>query len=294
MDSLSSIAAFVRAADTLSYVAAGRQLGISASAVGKSVMRLEARLGVRLLQRSTRRIGLTDAGALFYERCQRILADLGEAEAEMLHLMDAPRGKLRVSTPAVYYRVLLPLLADFMQRYPEIELELDFNDRRVDVVADGFDVVVRSGELLDSGLTARRLSEYRHMIVAAPGYFARHGVPQAPADLLGHACLHYKFHSNGKLREWQVGGPEPLSGLPQTLVCNNIEALIGAALRGLGLAYLPDFLVNGYLRDGQLQAVLDEHVSDGGQFWLLWPSSRHMSPKLRVFVDFMCERMQAS
>ncbi|NVD99322.1 LysR family transcriptional regulator [Massilia sp. BJB1822] len=294
MDSLSSIAAFVRAAETLSYVAAGRQLGISASAVGKSVMRLEARLGVRLLQRSTRRIGLTDAGALFYERCQRIMADLGEAEAEMLHLMDAPRGKLRVSTPAVYYRVLLPLLADFMQRYPEIELELDFNDRRVDVVADGFDVVVRSGELLDSGLTARRLSGYRHMIVAAPAYFARHGQPRAPADLLAHACLHYRFHGNGKLREWQVGALAVLPGLPQTLVCNNIEALIGAALRGLGLAYLPDFLVKDYLRDGQLQAVLDEHVDDGGQFWLLWPSSRHMSPKLRVFVDFLCERLQAA
>ncbi|MBB3121042.1 LysR family transcriptional regulator [Pseudoduganella violacea] len=293
MDGLSSIAAFVRAAETLSYVAAGRQLGISASAVGKGVMRLEARLGVRLLQRSTRRIGLTDAGALFYERCQRILADLGEAEAEMLHLMDAPRGKLRVSTPAVYYRVLLPLLAEFMQRYPEIELELDFNDRRVDVVADGFDVVVRSGELHDSGLTARRLSGYRHLIVAAPAYFARHGQPRAPADLLEHACLHYRFHGNGKLREWQVDAPAPLPALPQTLVCNNIEALIGAALRGLGLAYLPDFLVNDYLRDGQLQAVLGEHVDDGGQFWLLWPSSRQMAPKLRVFVDFLCERLQA-
>ena len=293
MDSLSNIAAFVRAAETLSYVAAGRQLGISASAVGKSVLRLEARLGVRLLQRSTRRIGLTDAGALFYERCQRILAGLDEAEAEMLHLMGAPRGKLRLSTPVVYYRVLLPLLADFRQRYPEIELELDFNDSRVDVVADGFDAVVRSGELLDSGLTARRLSEYRHMIVATPAYFARHGVPQSPSDLQQHACLHYKFQSNGKLREWQVDGSDSLPGLPQTLVCNNIEALIGAALRGLGLAYLPDFLVNDYLRDGQLQAVLSEHVTDGGQFWLLWPSSRHMSPKLRVFVDFMCERLQA-
>ncbi|UTY56090.1 LysR family transcriptional regulator [Massilia sp. erpn] len=294
MDSLNSIAAFVRAAETLSYVVAGRQLGISASAVGKSVMRLEARLGVRLLQRSTRRIGLTDAGALFYERCQRIMADLGEAEAEMLHLMDAPRGKLRVSTPAVYYRVLLPLLADFMQRYPEIELELDFNDRRVDVVADGFDVVVRSGALLDSGLTARRLSGYRHLIVAAPAYFARHGQPRAPADLLEHACLHYRFHGNGKLREWQMGTSAVLPDLPQTLVCNNIEALIGAALRGLGLAYLPDFLVNDYLREGQLQAVLGEYVDDGGQFWLLWPSSRHMSPKLRVFVDFLCERLQVA
>lgn len=294
MDGLNHIVAFVRAAETLSYVVAGRQLGISASAVGKSVMRLEARLGVRLLQRTTRRIGLTDAGALFYERCQRILADLGEAEAEMLHLMDAPRGRLRVSTPAVYYRVLLPLLADFMQRYPEIELDLDFNDRRVDVVADGFDVVVRSGDLPDSGLMARRLSAYRHMVVAAPAYFARHGRPQTPADLLQHACLHYKFHSNGKLREWQLGATEPMTGLPQTLVCNHIEALIGAALRGLGLAYLPDFLINDYLREGQLQVVLDQHVTDGGLFWLLWPSSRHMSPKLRVFVDFMCERLQAA
>ena len=147
MDNLNGIAAFVRAAETSSYVAAGRLLGVSASAVGKSVARLEEKLGVRLLNRSTRRISLSNEGALFYERCQRILADLGDAEAELSHLAEAPRGKLRVSLPVIGYRIILPLLAEFTRLYPEIELDLDFNDRLVDVVAEGVDVAVRSGTL---------------------------------------------------------------------------------------------------------------------------------------------------
>jgi len=298
MDNLNGIAAFVHAAQTCSYVAAGRRLGVSASAVGKSVARLEEKLGVRLLNRSTRRISLSNEGALFYERCQRILADIEDAEAELSHLAEAPRGKLRVSLPVIGYRIILPLLADFTRQYPEIELDLDFNDRLVDVVAEGIDVAVRSGTLTDSRLMARELGPFAFAIVGSPGYFARHGVPDTPRALESHACVRYKFPSTGKLQDWLLQ-PDEGKGAPElrlrtALTCNNIEALIGAASQGVGLAYLPDFIVRDAIARGELQAVLQPYLRTTSKFWVLWPSSRHLSPRLRVFVDFLCARLQFS
>lgn len=296
MDNLNGIAAFVRAAETCSYVAAGRLLGVSASAVGKSVARLEAKLGVRLLNRSTRRISLSNEGALFYERCQRILADLDDAEMELSHLAKAPRGKLKVSLPVIGYRMIVPLLADFAQRYPEIELDLDFSDRLVDVVAEGVDVAVRSGALSDSRLMARELGPFGFVIVGSPAYLARHGVPQVPRDLEQHGCVRYKFPSTGKLQEWAVqrasGESELL--LRTALTCNNIEALIGAASQGVGLAYLPDFVVREAIAAGQLRSVLGSYLQTTSQFWVLWPSSRHLSPKLRVLIDFLHAHLRFS
>lgn len=298
MDNLNGIAAFVRAAETRSYVAAGRLLGVSASAVGKSVARLEEKLGVRLLNRSTRRISLSNEGALFYERCQRILADLGDAEAELSHLAEAPRGKLKVSLPVIGYRIILPLLADFTRQYPEIELDLDFNDRLVDVVAEGVDVAVRSGTLTDSRLMARELGPFAFAIVGSPAYFSRHGVPATPRALEGHACVRYKFPTTGKLQEWALQRAEGDSGgelrLPTALTCNNIEALIGAATQGVGLAYLPDFIVRDAIGRGELQAVLGDYLLYASKFWVLWPSSRHLSPKIRVFVDHLCTHLHFS
>ena len=296
MDNLNGIAAFVRAAETCSFVAAGRLLGVSASAVGKSVARLEHKLGVRLLNRSTRRISLSNEGALFYERCQRILADLADAQTELSHLAQAPRGKLKVSFPVIGYRMIVPLLAQFAQRYPEIELDLDFSDRLVDVVAEGIDVAVRSGELVDSRLMARELGPFGFVIVGSPAYLARHGVPQTPRELEQHGCIRYKFPGTGKLQPWAVerdrGEGELL--LRTVLTCNNIEALIGAASQGLGLAYLPDFVVREAIASGQLRSVLGSYLQSTSKFWVLWPSSRHLSPKLRVFVDFLHEHLPFS
>ncbi|KAB8044291.1 LysR family transcriptional regulator [Janthinobacterium aquaticum] len=294
MDNLNAIAAFVRAAETCSFVAAGRLLGVSASAVGKSVARLEHKLGVRLLNRSTRRISLSNEGALFYERCQRILADLDDAELELSHLAQAPRGKLKVSLPVIGYRMIVPLLAEFAQRYPEIELDLDFSDRLVDVVAEGVDVAVRSGELVDSRLMARELGPFGFVIVGSPVYLARHGVPQVPRDLEQHGCVRYKFPSTGKLQQWAIER-DHVEGellLRTALTCNNIEALIGAASQGLGLAYLPDFLVREAIASGKLRSVLGSYLQTTSKFWVLWPSSRHLSPKLRVFVDFLHEHLR--
>lgn len=288
MDSFSGLESFVRAADLLSFAEAGRALGISASAVGKNVARLEQQLGLRLFHRTTRQVRLTQEGTLFHERCRRILDELHDARAAMQAAAQAPRGRLRVSLPTIGYRFLLPVLPEFQARYPEVELDLDFNDHLVDVVEAGLDVVIRSGELADSRLVARRLGPFRFILAASPAYLAERGVPLTPADLAGHASLRYRFLNSGKLEEWTLPG---LPAMPIALVCNNMEAMLGAAISGLGLAYMPDFLARDALARGELQQVLAQQLTHSGQFSALWPSSRQLSPKVRAFVDFASERL---
>lgn len=339
MDSLSGIAAFVRTAEARSFVGAARQLGITASAVGKSVARLEQSLGVRLLQRSTRRVQLTAEGAAFHARCRHILDELQDAEAMLASSARAPRGTLRVTLPTIGYRFLLPILPAFVAKYPALELDLDFNDRVVDVIDAGVDVAIRSGELADSRLMARRLGPFRFVLCASPGYLDEHGAPRTPADLAEHRCLRFRFPTTGKLQDWALRS-EPTAAvditrnarlaavdttrsarraavgttrrrasrsrgthrrtahparaalqLPTAFICNNIEALRGAALAGLGIAYLPDFLATDALASGALRSLLADYLVDPGQFWVVWPSSRQLSPKVRVFVDYISTRL---
>ena len=292
MENLNGIAAFVRTAEALSFVAAGRALGISASAVGKTIARLEQSLGVRLFNRTTRRVTLTDEGRHFYERCQRILEDFRDAEATVTASAQRPRGKLRVSLPVIGYRFLLPVLPEFRQRYPDVELDLDFNDRMVDVVEGGFDAVIRSGPLSDSSLMSRRLGPFAFVLCATPAYLAQAGTPHAPRDLDTHDCVRYCFPTTGKLQDWALATDDgtPLK-LRTAMTCNNTEALRGAVMSGLGIGYMPDFLARDALDSGALVTVLDAYRIAPGQFSIVWPSSRQLSPKLRVFVDFVCERL---
>jgi len=293
MDSLSGIVSFVKTAETLSFVDAARALGLSASAVGKNVAKLEQELGVRLFQRSTRKVHLTTEGEMFYQRCRRILDDLQDAEAMLSHTQEAPRGKLRISVPTIGYRFLLPVLPEFRRLYPEIELDIDFNDHLVDVIKEGFDVVIRSGNLPDSSLMARRIGPFRFVLCAAPSYLARRGVPQSPTELEQHDCLRYRFTTTGKLMDWTMTADPVWTQLrlPSTLIFNNMEAVFTAAINGHGIAYVPDFLLHTAADDQQLQIILSEHQSDSGQFWALWPSNRHLSPKIRVFVDYIAEHL---
>ncbi|MBD1554442.1 LysR family transcriptional regulator [Pseudomonas typographi] len=294
MESLGGITFFVQAAETRSFSEAGRQLGVSSSAVGKSVARLEERLGVRLLHRSTRSITLTAEGALFLERCRRILCEVEAAELELAETRKAPQGRLRISLPLVG-RLVMPALTAFMHRYPAIELDVDFSDRLVDVIEEGFDAVVRTGEPTDSRLMSRLLGTYRLLLVAAPGYLYRQGTPRHPADLLRHACLQHKFPSTGKLETWPLKhaeGTMPLA-VPATMVCNTTEALMDVARDGLGIACLPDFMVREAIGRGELATVLDTYIEYQGTFRLLWPSSKHLAPRLRVFIDFMAEALFA-
>ena len=293
MDSLSGLLAFVRAAELGSFVAAGERLGISASAVSKSVSRLEDKLAARLFHRSTRRIRLTQEGLLLFERSRRILAELEEASAELAHTAAAPRGRLKVSLPLIGHRMLSPLLPEFHARYPEISLELDFSDRMVDLVAEGVDVAVRSGELNDSRLQARLLGPFRFALVGSPGYFRQRGAPLRPDQLQAHACLRYRFPYNGQLQPWILRCPAG-EAPPQPnafLSCNSIEALVAAACDGLGIAWLPDFAVRRELADGRLQPVLEDCAAEPGKFSAVWPASRHLPPKSRAFIDFLAERL---
>lgn len=292
MDSLGALNAFVQAADARSFTEAAAQLGVSPSAVGKAIARLEERLSVRLFHRSTRSVALTPEGTLFLERCRRIFCEIEAAEAELVQSQEAPRGKLRVSLPMAGM-LLMPTLAAFMRAYPEVEIDLDFSDRMVDVIEEGFDAVIRTGELSDSRLMTRQIGTFHPYLVASPGYLEKHGVPETPQDLEHHHCLHHRFPSTGKLEPWPLvrDGAARTVDVPVTAVSNALEPLIHMAEEGLGIACLPDFTVRRQLREGTLVSVLESQLGRCGTYRILWPSSRHLSPKLRVFVDFMAANL---
>jgi len=291
MESLNSLNVFVQVAEARSFVGAGRVLGITASAVGKSIVRLEERLGVRLFHRSTRSITLTAEGAQFLHRSRRILLEIEEAEAELTQTAQAPRGRLKVSLPLVT-EPFLPVLAEFKKTWPDVDLDLSFSDRRVDVVEEGYDAVVRSGDVADSRLSARHLGQYRMILVGSPDYFNRQGVPQRPEDLLNHACIQFRYPNTGKLQRWPLppAHPQPEWQLPASMVCNNLQARVCFAVKGIGIAYLPDFAIREWLDDGRLVQVLDD-CSEAGVFRILWPSGRHLTPKLRAFIDFLHQHL---
>ncbi|WP_264601268.1 LysR family transcriptional regulator [Rhodobium gokarnense] len=292
MDSLGALNVFVQAAEARSFTGAGRQLGVSPSAVGKAIARLEERLDVRLFHRSTRAITLTPEGRLFLERCRRIFCEMEAAELELSETRAHPSGVLRVSLPLVGM-LMMPTLSAFMRAWPDIELDLDFTDRLVDVIEEGFDAVVRTGEASDSRLMTRALGTFRYKLVGAPAYFEAHGVPETPADLANHRCLHHRYPSTGKLEEWFPvdGRRAPGDAPPGAAVSSAIGPLVYMAERGLGIACLPDFAVRDQLADGTLTSALDDAIQHTGVFRILWPSSRHLSPKLRVFVDFMARNL---
>lgn len=286
---------FVTVADTRSFTKAANQFGVSSSAVGKSIARMEERLAVRLFHRSTRSITLTTEGELFLERCRRILSEVEAAESELSELSGAPRGRLRVSTPQLN-SLIMPALTGFMRRYPDIVLDLDLSERMVDIIEEGFDAVIRTGTQHDSRLSMRRIGSCKHVVVAAPAYLARHGTPQHPRELAGHACLLHRFAHNGRLERWPFivdpDHPEPEPELRERLTCSTIESIAYAALQGEGIAFLPTFLIADAIQDGRLVTILDAHMFQTVTFSMLWPSSRYASPKLRVFIDYMVQNMQ--
>ncbi len=288
MDSLGSLSVFVRAGEARSFTVAGQQLGISSSAVSKAIVRLEERLGVRLFHRSTRTVSLTPEGALFLERCRRILCEVAAAETELSQTQSAPRGKLRISLPSIG-ALFMARLADFKRLYPEVELDIDCSDRLVEVIEEGFDAVIRTGEPSDSRLMTRAIGSYRMVVVGSPEYFRREGVPVQPEDLARHACLIFRFPTTGKLQVWPLrrAGQAIDIERPASMVTNTLEPQVCFAEQGLGIACVPDIAIRRQLDEGTLVTVLDDYNQDCTTLRILWPSSRHLSPKLRVFVDFI-------
>jgi DNA-binding transcriptional LysR family regulator len=294
MDKLSGLEVFVQTATMESFVGAGRALGLSPSAVSKSISRLEDRVGVRLFQRSTRSVRLTSEGQVFLERCRRIMGEIEVAENELSAMSGMPRGRLKVGLPLAG-GLPLPVISAFMQAHPDIELDLDITDRIADVIDEGLDVVIRGSELNDSRLMSKRLGSYRVHLIASPGYLAERGEPTRPSDLTQHACLHYRYPSTGKLAAWPVRHSRAAGGelaLPMTIVVSSLEALLYLARDGRGIACLPDFSFKKALAAGELKTVLDKHMALSTTFWILWPSSKQMTPKVRAFVDFVAERFK--
>jgi DNA-binding transcriptional LysR family regulator len=283
MDRLTALSAFVQAAETRSFSAAGRQLGISSSAIGKSIARLEDRVGVRLFHRTTRCVTLTADGSRFLERCQRIFGEMEAAELELAQALSAPSGRLKIGMPLIGLR-LAEVINGFARAHPGIQLDLDYCDRTIDVIDEGFDIVMRLGDVVNSCLMTKSLGQYSYVIVAAPAYIAQHGKPLLPADLASHVCLHQRSALTGKPERWPMAGPIEL---PVTMVTSAAESLVDMALGGFGVACVPHFLVRQHIEARRLQPLLADHMDAPVPFRLLWPSNRHLSPKIKAFVDYI-------
>lgn len=292
MDQLAALEAFAKVAETQSFSEAARRLRSSKSAVSRHVAALEAELGARLLHRTTRSLTLTEAGRGYYDRAARILADLAEANASVSELQAAPRGRLRVNAPMSFgFLHLAAALGDFLTRYPEIELDVTLTDRFVDLIDEGVDVAVRIGSLTDSSLVARRLAVIRRVLCASPDYLERRGVPATPDDLKAHDCL---SNTNVAIsREWRFVHPDgrqwPVE-VQGRMSANNGDMLRVAALRGHGFVHLPTFIVGDDLKAGTLISVLEPYVAQDLTLNAVYPTARHLSPKVRAFVDFLSQR----
>lgn len=287
VESLGAMRAFVHAADKRSFKAAGQIVGLTPSAVGKAIQKLEEQLSVRLFHRSTRSITITDEGLLFLDRCRRILGEVEAAQAELGQAGAAPAGRLKVSVP-VEPTLLLPVISEFSLAHPEIQLELDISDRFVDVIEEGFDAVIRSGEPRDSRLSHRPLGSFGWHFVASPAYVEQHGSPCDASSLEAHRCLRHRYPETGRLMRWPVDAD---TELPVTITANMMGPLLDLALRGRGIAYLPSFAVRRAIADGQLVELLAGQSQDRGSLSLLWPASRYPLAKLRVFLDFVAARL---
>ncbi|UTH75353.1 LysR substrate-binding domain-containing protein [Chromobacterium sp. IIBBL 290-4] len=279
---------FVAVVDGGGFTAAARRLGLSVAQVSRLVGRLEERLGARLLYRTTRKISLTEAGEVYLAHGRQLLESLAEAEQAVSQLQAEPRGALKLTAPLAYGQShIAPLLLDFMQRYPLLEVQLNLSNQVQDLVHDGYDLAIRIGHLGDSTLKARKLAQRRYHICGSPAYFAVHGLPRTPQDLARQRCL-----SIGK-EGWhlRVGGRRQTFRVQGPLRCSTAAPLAEAALRGMGLVQLPDYYVAAHLARGELIEVLAEYAEEEEGIWALYPHNRQLSPKVRLLVDFLAERL---
>jgi LysR family transcriptional regulator, regulator for bpeEF and oprC len=295
MQDLRTLSIFVKVAERKSFVRAAADLGITQSGVSNAISRLEDQLGVRLLARTTRRVGLTEDGAAFFERCRQVLADLEEAELVLKETRLKPTGRLRIDMPVAFGRIkVVPLLGPFQAQYPELTLALSFIDRYVDLVEEGIDVCVRFDELRDSSLMARRLTKTQFRVVGAPSYFTRHGRPRTLDELAAHNCLGFTVHDTRLARDWRfVRDGVATTVTPKgNMSFTHGGALCDAACAGYGLAQLHDYYLDDPLAAGRLESVLEKFKPPADPIWLVYPQTRHLSPKVRAFIDFMVARFR--
>ncbi len=288
MDKFMALRVFARVVEQGGFTAAAARLGQSPSAVTKTISRLEDDLGTQLFNRSTRRLRTTDFGQEFYERCIHILADLEDAEAAIKRVSGVPRGSIRAVLPLSFGRVTLaPELPRFFERYPEIRLELHFNDNAVDLIAEGYELAVRTGHITDSRLTTRLLTRGPQVTVAAPRYLKRHGEPKTPDELLQHNCLISRFGP-----EWSFKGSD---GKPFSIrvhgnaMINSGDFVRETAVAGTGIAQGTWWLYRKDLANGDVRQILKDYEIEGAPVSVLYPPQRHLPAKLRAFIDFLAQ-----
>jgi DNA-binding transcriptional LysR family regulator len=291
MDKLVSLRAFVKVVELGSFSDAGRQLRFSRSAVSKYIADLEKSLGVQLLNRTTRHASPNENGQEYYERAVSILAEIDAADHAAAQLQSTPRGLLRVNAPMSFGTLQLgSAVADFMSLYPELQIQLVLSDDLVDPVQDGFDVTLRIAELESSSLIARKIVQIDRVICASPDYLEKHGVPVHPSELRDHVSLTYGFLLTGN--QWKLSGEDGDHWIqPSWLLCaNNGEVLRDAAVRGRGVALLPTFIVGAALLAGELRSILNEYNAPQLTLYAIYPPTRHLAVKVRLFIDFLVER----
>ena len=291
MDRLASMAAFVKAVETGSFAAAANALGLSPQMVAKHVTQLEARLGARLLNRTTRRQSLTETGRTYHERCKGVLAEADWADAAAEETSGAPRGRLRINAPVSFGPSLVPVLARYLRQHPRVEVDLVLSDRFVDLVEEGFEAVFRVGPLTDSGLVACALSPFRLVACASPAYLSERGTPSIPPDLEHHECLGYAHWSRPTAYEWQFtrDGRTHEALVHHRLRANDATALLSAALDGFGIALVAEDLVREALSSGSLVRVLPEFGTPSRPMHLLFHADRQRTPKLSAFIQAAVE-----
>jgi len=289
---MTSMATFVKVVENGGFSAAARALSISPSMATAHVQALEERLGVRLLNRSTRKVSLTEVGHAYYERCLQILAEADDADRIAQALQSTPQGTLRLNTSVAIPPFLAPVLAEFAALYPEVSVDLTMTDRMIDLVEDGFDLAVRNMSIPDSSLMTRRVATYRFVVVGAPSYLAARGTPKVPGDLVQHNCLTYSRSAWGN--EWRFPGPDGEQSIPVkgNLHANSDNALRLAAANGQGLAMVPSYLVKEEIKAGRLVPILTEFLQAEYPINAIYPHRKHLSAKVRSFIDLMAKHFR--
>ena len=292
MDRLDAMHLFLRVAELGSFSAVAQQLGLARSVVTRQIAALETHLGVKLMVRSTRRLALTSAGTAYLEKCRVILNLVEAAETDVAEERLTPRGNIRISLPLSFgIKRLAPLLLDFSQRYPEVSLEMDYTDRRVKLIEEGFDLSIRITRRLEPGDVARKIGTGRMWVVASPEYLARHGRPQHPAELAHHECLGYTASREIQSMQFMVDGQLKSFSLRSRINANNGEVLTEAAAQGLGITMQPDFIADGFIAAGRVEPILlDFPIPELGIYAML-SSNQHVPYRVRVLMDFLASAL---
>ncbi|WP_426222476.1 LysR family transcriptional regulator [Psychrobacter sp. DWR1-2-3] len=286
------ISEFVYVAEHESFTRAAKELGISTAQVSRQISALEKRLNIKLLYRTTRKVSLTEEGRVFYQHCRGVLDGLDAAEQAVSNLQSKPQGRIKLTAPVTYgEQQLLPLVNDFMVQYSDIEVTAFLSNQKIDLIDGGYDLAIRIGKLSDSTMMAKKLSRRTNFVCAAPTYLEKYGTPHSLSDLSQHNCLlgtrdYWHFIENGKNAD-----KEKNLRVSGTVQYNSGHSLVDAALKGLGIVQLPDYYVQQYLALGELVSLLDNYREPEESIWAIYPHNRHLSPKIRLLVDYLAERL---